>query len=80
MARQTTTRPKKTRYRRSKAKLDALLILARRAALDGKSLASIRARLHISEPTLTIWTRQAGYRKEAEDACGQSKKDSNCWS
>ncbi|KCZ49901.1 MULTISPECIES: hypothetical protein [unclassified Hyphomonas] len=48
-------RPKKTRYRRPKAELDAL---------RGESLASIRARLQIPESTLTGWARQDGYRQQ----------------
>jgi len=56
-------RPKKTRYRRPKAELDAPRLLAREAALRGDSLASIRARLQIPEPTLTGWARQDGYRQ-----------------
>jgi hypothetical protein len=55
--------PKQTRYRRTRAELDALRILARQAALRGESLASIRARLGIPVPTLTVWARQDGYRQ-----------------
>ncbi|MEZ6000295.1 hypothetical protein [Hyphomonas sp.] len=72
MTEQTTTRSEKTRSRRPQAEADALRLLARAAALGGESLASIRARLQIPEPTLTAWARQDGYRqadlKAREDA------------
>ena len=51
------------RHRRGRAELEALRTLAREAALRGESLASIRARLQIPEPTLTVWARQDGYRQ-----------------
>jgi len=57
------TKPKQTRYRRTRVELDALRILAREAALRGEPLASIRARLDIPVPTLTVWARQDGYRQ-----------------
>ncbi|WP_273185496.1 hypothetical protein [Hyphomonas adhaerens] len=57
------TPPKKTRHRRTRAELDALRTLARAAALDGESLASLRARLQIPEATLTRWARLDGYRQ-----------------
>lgn len=51
------------RRRHSAAEAGALRLLAREAALRGESLASIRARLRIPEPTLTVWARQDGYRQ-----------------
>ncbi len=63
MTEPTKIRPEKTRHRRPKAELEALRMLARQAALGGESLASIRARLRIPEPTLTVWARQDGYRQ-----------------
>lgn len=59
-----TETPKKKRYRRTRAELDALRVLARTAALRGEGLASIRARLCIPENTLTVWARQDGYRQQ----------------
>jgi hypothetical protein len=56
-------RRRQSRHKRTRAELDALRTLAREAALRGESLASIRARLHIPVPTLTVWARQDGYRQ-----------------
>ncbi len=64
MTEHTDTRPEKTHPRRPKAESEALRLLAREAALRGESLASIRARLRIPEPTLTVWARQDGYRQQ----------------
>ena len=54
---------RKTRYRRTDRELAALRLLAREAALRGEGLASIRARLQIPEPTLTVWAREDGFRQ-----------------
>ncbi|MBD3771865.1 MAG: hypothetical protein IE925_17205 [Rhodobacterales bacterium] len=79
MTEHTDTRPEKTRSRRPKAESEALRLLAREAALRGESLASIRARLRIPEPTLTVWARQDGYRQQdlqaRKDAAAEAKAE-----
>ncbi len=69
------TRPEKSRHRRPKAEAEALRLLARQAALRGESLASIRARLQIPEPTLTLWARQDGYRQADLKARAEAEAD-----
>jgi hypothetical protein len=63
MTETTRTSPRTKRYRRTRAEIDALRLLAREAALRGESLASLRARLHIPMSTLGDWARQDGYRQ-----------------
>jgi hypothetical protein len=69
------TRLKMPRFRRPKAELEALRLLARQAALRGESLASIRACLQIPEPTLTVWARQDGYRQADLKARAEAEAD-----
>ncbi|MEO1966081.1 hypothetical protein [Hyphomonas sp.] len=75
MTQRTEPRLKMPRHRRGRAELEALRTLAREAALRGESLASIRARLHIPEPTLTGWARQDGYRQIDLKARAEAQKE-----